>query len=72
MSQTGKSSSVKLLTGDKTIQCGVYGKAQSTTSLIQVYQEKEPKLKEKYHHIDTIGVADNRLKYNDQEIKNQI
>ena len=25
-----------------------------------------------YYHIDTIGIGDNRLQYNDQEIRNRI
>ena len=36
-SQTGKSSSIKLLTGNHTIKCGEYGKGRSTTADVKVY-----------------------------------
>ena len=71
-SQTGKSSSIKLLTGDETIQCGVYGEGRSTTSAVRCYEEKQHKLGDVYCHIDSIGLGDNRLKYDDKEILNHI
>ena len=39
MSQTGKSSAISLLTGDKSIECGKYGKGSSTTSEVKVYKD---------------------------------
>ena len=72
MSQTGKSSSIKLLTNDQTIKCGSFGQGGSTTSDIKVYTEKRHLLSQSYYHIDTIGLGDNTLKYNDKEILNRI
>ena len=72
MSQTGKSSSIKLLTGDQTIMCGVYGEGGSTTSEVKLYSDIKPKLTQRYYFVDTIGLGDNRLRYNDTEIRNHI
>ena len=66
MSQTGKSSSIKLLTNDKTIKCGEYGAGRATTSEVRIYKDIVPKLNEPHWHIDTIGLGDNRLIYNDR------
>jgi GTP-binding protein EngB required for normal cell division len=37
-SQTGKSSTLKLLTGDDSVVCGDYGKRSSTTYDIRIYR----------------------------------
>ena len=44
MSQTGKSSAISLLTGDKSIECGKYGKGESITKDVKVYEDIAPKL----------------------------
>ena len=44
MSQHGKSSSIKLLTGDDSIVCGVPGRGESTTTEIKGYAEINSKL----------------------------
>ena len=62
-SQTGKSSSIKLLTNNQTIRCGEYGKGKSTTGEVRVYHELQSRLSESYFHIDTIGLGDNSLKF---------
>lgn len=64
-SQTGKSSSIKLLTGDKSIKCGEYGYGTSTTSDIRIYRDSQPKMSQYYYHVDTIGLGDNRLVYSE-------
>ena len=70
--QTGKSSTLKLLTGDESVKCGDYGKRESTTSNIRLYREIKSKMSKPYMHIDTIGFGDNRLKYTDEDIRNKI
>ncbi len=70
--QTAKSSIIKLLTGDQTIQCGRPGRGGSTTSEIKIYKEILPKLTKKYLHLDSIGLGDNTLKYNEESIREHI
>ena len=71
-SQTGKSSSIKFISGDPSIKCGKYGTGNSTTYQIKVHKDQGEKLSQSYCHIDTIGLGDTRLKYNDKEIRNNI
>ncbi len=70
--QTGKSSTLKLLTGDESVVCGEYGKRESITSNIRLYREIKSKTFKPYVHIDTIGFGDNMLKYTDEDIRNKI
>ena len=65
-SQAGKSSSIKLLTGDQSIVCGNFGKGHSTTNKIKVYKEFHQKLGKPYLHMDTIGLEDTSLQFDDK------
>lgn len=71
-SQTGKSSSIKCLTNDKSIKCGQYGYGSSVTSDIRIYKDHLPKMSQQAFHLDTIGLGDNRLTYSDTEIRKHI
>ena len=70
--QTGKSSTLKLLTGDESVVCGDYGKRASTTYDIRIYREVKPKMSQTYLHIDTMGFGDTRLRYSDADIRNKV
>jgi predicted GTPase len=70
--QVGKSSAIKLITEDENIVCGRFGIGSSTTNNIKVHYERRPKLGRSYLHMDTIGLGDNRLTVNDDEIMKQI
>lgn len=70
--QTGKSSSIKLLTGDNSIICGEYGVGKSTTNTINIYKEIQSKLIKPYLHCDTIGLGDNTMLYDNQAIRENI
>lgn len=70
--QTGKSSTLKLLTGDESVVCGDYGKRVSTTYDIRIYSEIKSKMSQQFLHIDTMGFGDNRLKYTDEDIRNKV
>lgn len=70
--QTGKSSSIKLLTGDSSIICGALGRGGSTTSDIKIYKETWPRLNKPYLHMDTIGFGDTRLDLTDAEIRSKV
>jgi hypothetical protein len=71
-SQTGKSSSIKLLTGDSSIICGAPGRGESTTSDINIYKEIWPKIGRPYLHMDTIGFGDTRLNLTDADIRRKV
>ena len=71
-SQAGKSSAIKLITGDPSIVCGSFGSGNSTTNEINIYKELHQKLDKPYLHMDTIGLGDTRVKYDDKEIMNRI
>jgi|688.fasta_scaffold1402038_1 hypothetical protein len=70
--QTGKSSSIKLLTGNDSIACGALGRGASTTSEISLYSELRSKMSRPYLHMDTIGFGDTRLNFSDAEIRTKI
>jgi len=73
--QTGKSSFIKLMTGNQTIKCGEFGVGKSTTSDIRAYKDvtkKHPSLKNSYVYIDSIGLGDNSLQYNLKSFNNHI
>lgn len=70
--QVGKSSAIKLLTDDNQIVCGEYGIGSSTTYQIKIHHENVHRLGKAYLHMDTIGLGDNRLQYDDNEIMKKI
>ena len=72
MSGTCKSSSTKLLTGNESIQCGEFGYGESNTTNVTLYKEVNSRLSQPFWHIDTIGLGDTRLIYNNGEIKKHI
>jgi adenine-specific DNA methylase len=70
-SQTCKSSTLKLLTGDESVVCGDERKRASTTYEVRIYREFRSKMSKSFLHIDTIGFGDNRLKYSSTDIRNK-
>ena len=65
-SQAAKSSAIKLITGDQSIVCGSFGKGHSTTNTINIYKELHHKLGKPYLHMDTIGLGDTSLQFDDK------
>lgn len=59
--RTGKSSSLRDLTGDPSIVCGKGNLGSSTTSKIQIFKSISPKLPSNYIFMDTVGRGDNSL-----------
>jgi predicted GTPase len=71
-SQTCKSTTLKLLTGDESVVCGDDKRRASTTYDIRIYREFKSKMSRKFLHIDTMGFGDTRLKYSNTDIRNKI
>ena len=69
--QTGKSSSIKDLTGDQSIVCG-NGSGSSTTNSIKIIKSVNPKLSNSFIYMDTIGLGDNTLLKPPQKIREEI
>ncbi len=67
-SQVCKSSSIKNLTKDSSIVCGEYGMGGSTTYEVKTYRSEADVLGKVMLHVDTIGLGDNRLKYDDRAL----
>ena len=70
-SQTCKSTLIKLMTQDDSIQVGS-GNGQSTTIDIDIFPEQRSIMPGRRIWVDTIGYGDSRLRFTNTEIKQKI